>query len=143
MLTTPDAGWTTIKIGDWQDICSYLCDPAHELLEAVDYTLLTGNKTICEFDAEGYNYMMIISDSDVYIITEKDDISITQQSIEISDLAKELISDIRKDIEKWVHWQPDEDEKYYSNERNYILTMCDAIEEIIENKYEEIEEVLI
>ena len=130
MLKTPWCGWSEIKIGDWHDRCSYLDDVPYRLLEAVDYTNRTGRPSAVKFDAEGGEYIIVFDEFETHIINYDFECQYHYYTIEINlkDLIKELIADIRRDLIAWSEWGYDIND-YEAEERKADLdAWCNVIE---------------
>lgn len=130
MLKTPKNGWSQITIGDWTDRCSYLDDVPYRLLEAVDDTNRTHRPTSVKFDAEGWEYVIVFDTFETHIITC--DFYGTWKyitvDIYIKDIIKELLSDIRNDLNAWSEWGY-ELREYEIEERKLDLeAWCNVIE---------------
>lgn len=131
MLKTPSCGWSEITIGDWHDRCSYLDDVPYILLEAVDHTNRCGRPSSVEFDAEGYKYIVVFNVYETHIICDNFDGEYNLHTIEINlkDLIRELLADIRRDIDAWSKWYCDISE-YEAEERKLDLdAWCNVIEQ--------------
>ena len=136
MLKSPSAGWSRITIGDLSDRCSYLDDVPYLLLEGVEEVFRTGYPIVSKFDAEGYEYFIVIDIDTVFIITETDDdYSLKTIEISIKGLAAELIADIRRDLDLWSEWVDyggmSEDEK--RERKKDLSALCEIIEKRISN----------
>lgn len=136
MLKSPNAGWSRITIGDWSNRCSYLDDVPYLLLEGVEEVCRTGYPVVSKFDAEGYEYFIVIDIDTVFIITETDDgYSLKTIEISIKGLAAELIADIRRDLDLWSEWvdygDMSEDEK--RERKKDLSALCEIIEKRISN----------
>lgn len=108
MLDTPQHGWSNISIGSWHDRCSYLDDVPVVLLNTLRQFLNTKLPVVVKFDAEGYEYIIAFDFGMVHIITESEDgdsYQLSSQEVNIPALAKELVEDIRRDIDAWANWQ--------------------------------------
>ena len=130
MLATPKYGWSEITIGNWHDRCSYLDDVPYRLLESVDYTNRCGRPSSVKFDAEGWEYIIVFDMYKTHIICDNDDCKYILYTVEINlkDLIRELIYDIRRDIDAWSKWYCDVRE-YEAEERKLDLAAwCDVIE---------------
>lgn len=130
MLATPQYGWSEITIGDWHDRCSYLDDVSYELLEAVDATNRTGRPHCVKFDAEGWEYIIVFGMYETHIIHCNFEGEYHYYTIEIhiKDLARELLSDIRKDLDLWAEWPYSASEDEISERKRDLSVWCDAIE---------------
>lgn len=107
MLKTPQYGWSEITIGDWYDRCSYLDDVPYRLLEAVDFTNRTRRPSAVEFDAEGYEYIIVFDTWETHIIHntfDGEEYRLITIEIALKDLIRELIADIRRDLKEWSEW---------------------------------------
>lgn len=129
MLKTPWCGWSEITIGDWHDRCSYLDDVPYMLLEAVDDVNRTGRPSAVKFDAEGWEYIIVFDTWETHIISNDAEREHNYYTIEINlkDLTRELIADIRRDLDEWSKWCSDSD--YETEERKADLNAwCNVIE---------------
>ena len=135
MLSTPKNGWCYVSIGSWFDRGSYLDDIPINLLRAIEGVMLTGVPEIVYFDAEGWEYMLEIFDDQVRVSTESPlhEVSTRTFNLGAKDLAPELISDIRMDLEEWVMWPPISDEPWFDADarREELTTYCDIIEQLL------------
>jgi hypothetical protein len=129
MLKTPWCGWSEITIGNWHDRCSYLDDVPYMLLETVDDVNRTGRPSSVKFDAEGYHYIIVFDMYETHIICDSFDIGYDLHTIEINikDLIRDLLADIRRDLDAWGKWCSDSD--YETEERKADLdAWCNVIE---------------
>lgn len=130
MLDKPKYGWSHITIGEWSDRCSYLDDVPYMLLEALEESCRTSKPVAVEFDAEGWNYIIIFNSFETHIISDKDD-TYTHTCIEVDhrDLAHELIADIMENLDDWARWSyyiMSEDE--YEDRKKDLTVMCGILE---------------
>lgn len=131
MLKTPKYGWSEITIGSWHDRCSDVFDDVpYRLLEAVDYTNRTSRTSSVEFDAEGWEYIIVFNTNEVHIITCDFDCNWKYNTIEISlkDLIRELLADIRKDLEEWSKWGFGRSEGEIEERKLDLQAWCNVIE---------------
>ena len=129
MLKTPWCGWSEITIGNWHDRCSYLDDVPYMLLEAVDCVNRTGRPSAVQFDAEGWEYIIVFDTWETHIISNDSEREHNYYTIEINlkDLTRELIADIRRDLDEWSKWCSDSD--YETEERKADLdAWCNVVE---------------
>lgn len=133
MLATPKHGWSQITIGNWTDRCSYLNDVPTLLLEALELTCRTHRPAAVAFDAEGWEYTIVFDDFATHVISDNCDEGYIYSSVEVkpADLAKELIADIRRDIDGWADWafEPSDDE--VGERKKDLLVYCDILEKRI------------
>ena len=137
MLSKPKHGWSEITIGDWSDRCSYIDDVPFNLLEALEKSCRTHRPVAVKFDAEGWDYIVVFDQFETHIIsTNPNDVDVyfsnfDYHTIEIDrdKLAKELIADIRRDIDDWTHWDyRDHTEDYLSERKKDLLALCNVVE---------------
>ena len=137
MLSTPKYGWATIKIGDWHDRCSYLDDVPLLLLDCFEAITRENKPAAIKFDAEGYEYTIVFDWMYAHIITDCfENVGFTYTSIKIDvvDLAKELVNDIKNNIDEWVDFVPlDLSDEERELRKNKLLCLCDFIERRIRN----------
>lgn len=133
MLQTPKYGWTNITIGDWTDRCSDISgDVPYLLLEAVDYTNRTHRPSSVSLDAEGWEYVIVFHNYEAHIITN--DINGEWQyhtvEIPITRLIRDLLADIRKDLNAWSEWgiEKCEDDMEIEERQKDLRVWCDVIE---------------
>ena len=133
MLDTPKHGWSVITIGNWSDRCSYLTDVPFQLLKAMECSCRECKPISVRFDAEGWEYIIVFDWFCTHIISEKsneDGFDYFSIDINRDELAKELIIDIRKNINKWAIWTDygnmSEDE--ISERKKDLLVLCDILE---------------
>src|SRR5574344_1231695 len=104
MLSEPKYGWANISIGDWTDRCSYLTDVPFQLLEAMNESCKKHKPVAVEFDAEGWEYIIIFDWFKTHIITENDNFELKTIEVNRDNLAKELVDDILRNIDEWSSW---------------------------------------
>lgn len=139
MLETPKHGWSKITIGNWSDRCSYLDDVPFKLLNAIK-KLYEGHEPVSvRFDAEGWEYIVVFDWHCTHIISESTDEecmnTFNYLFIEVNrdDIAKELISDICRDIDEWSKWLSycDMPEEMILGRKNELLLLCEKIEKML------------
>ena len=130
MLSTPQYGWSEITIGNWHDRCSYLDDVPFMLIETLDATINTGRPHCAKFDAEGYEYIIVFDVYATHIIHDDFDDEYYYYTVEINirDLAMELLSDIRKDLDSWTNWMLSGSEEENCWRKKKLAARCDAFE---------------
>lgn len=135
MLSTPKYGWSNIKIGDWTDRCSYLDDVPFLLLEMLEENGRTSRPVSGKFDAEGYEYIIVFDKYETHIITETDTgYELKTVEVRSEELAKDLIEDIRRDIDSWSGWidygDMSDDER--QERKKDLLILCSIVEKRLE-----------
>ena len=134
MLRTPKYGWSRIEIGEWSDRISYLDDAAYMLLETLIRSYETNEIQSVEFDAEGWEWKLVLDGEKTSVITEKDNTEITNLNMSRTEIANELVVDIRKDSHAWANFMYYEE---YTTEElivkeNYLLVLCEKLEKLIQ-----------
>lgn len=133
MLSRPKGGWSTITIGSWSDRCSYLDDVPVILLKGFVESCITHRPAAMKFDAEGYEYIIVVDWTATHIITNKnDDFELITQNIDRDVLATKLIVDIRENIKEWAMFIADTPTQSIVDRRILELTeLCNQLEESI------------
>lgn len=129
MLSKPKYGWADITIGDWSDRCSYLTDVPFQLLEAMCRSCKNHEPVAAKFDAEGWEYTIIFDWLETHIITEKDGFELKTVEINRDDLAKELVEDIRANVNEWASWDDygDMTKEERFNRTFKLIKLCNEI----------------
>jgi hypothetical protein len=131
MLTKPNHGWTNLQIGDFIERASYLTDIPNDCLDAFIYALRNSNPAVIFFDAEGWDFHLVASYYQSYIIVDKDDTKVYVFEKTIKELAKELYEDIKNNFDDWLNWDLyDTVEEKEENERGLKKKLSDLNMEI-------------
>ena len=136
MLDTPKHGWSNISIGSWHDRCSYLDDMPVVLLNALRRFLTAKLPVAAKFDAEGYEYILVFDFGVVHIISDDEDgdkYQLSSQEVSIPALAKELVEDIRRDIDAWADWQNYEvqTKEALARRKQLLVDLCGELSALI------------
>lgn len=115
MLSEPQHGWTFVQIEDFKEPASYITDVPNDCLDGFIYALNNNLPAIIYFDAEGYDYYLIITRFVSYIILEKESVRLYRFEISMYDLVEELINDIELYIDEWASWGGSTDKKVKRN----------------------------
>lgn len=105
MFTKPEHGWTNLQLGNFSERASYLTDIPIDCLDAFIYALENNSPIAIYFDAEGWDYHLVSSYYESYIIISKDGFDLMGIEGNFKDLAKELVNDIEIYFEDWVCWE--------------------------------------
>jgi len=105
MFTKPESGWTFLEIGDFSERASYLTDIPNDCLDAFIYALQNNTPIVIYFDAEGWEYYLVCSWCQAYIILNKEKHEIITIDKNIREIAKEFIKDIEENIDEWANWE--------------------------------------
>jgi len=136
MIGTPFAGWTKITVGEYSISASYLTDVPFQLLDAFIKVFIHGEEPIAvKFDLEGSYAYLLLNHFDSYLIISRDNVYVTQEIIETKQLAKELLLEIRKDIDEWARWdvcfcedEKEEAKKEILQRKEQLLNKCEYLE---------------
>lgn len=105
MLSKPEYGWTTVSLGERADRASYLTDVPMDILDG--FINNKENDFYLSFDAEGWEFEIVVRNNNANMIKYKDTDDITVFAavpITKEELALEVANDIEKDIEAWTIW---------------------------------------
>ncbi len=137
ILINPRYGWVTVKIGDWSDRASYLTNVPLDALDAFINSYNRWQPATIKFDAEGWEYIVVIDDYYTYIIDYPHDGNfdaspvLTIVEIKKDDLAKELINDIQSNFYEWVSWSFDDDPEERIEYQNLLNNKLRTLKEIV------------
>ena len=117
MLSNPKCGWCKFELGEFRGTPSYLTDVPLDILEmCINYK--KKNASICYFDEEGSDFVLIFANGEVFIIATRED-SMLYQFPETTPeaLIEEIILDIERNLDLWnveftIEEDPDEIEKH-------------------------------
>ena len=117
MLSNPEYGWCNFELGEFKGSPSYLTDVPVDILEmCIDYK--KKNASICYFDEEGSDFVLIFANGEVYIIATRED-SMLYKFPETTPeaLIEEIILDIERNLDLWdaeftIEENPNEIEKH-------------------------------
>lgn len=139
MLTKPEAGWTNVKIGDYECQASYLTNVPMDCLNSMINAIQNYLPFCVDFDAEGWFFTVISSSYiyDTYVIEDKEEAKVHQyDNIKLTDLAKELYRDINENLDDWNMWLPCA--KYESEEtkeyREELISKLDLLDQLIKER---------
>lgn len=110
MLTKPKHGWTNLQIGDFTERASYLTDIPNDCLDAFIHALQNNSPAVIFFDAEGWEFHLVASYYQSYIVVDKSDTKVYVIEKNIKELAKELYEDINNNFDDWLSWDIYEDD---------------------------------
>ena len=122
MFSKPKNGWTEITISDdiseFKAPASYITNIPNDCLDTFIYALENHCSVVIDFDAEGWEYKLICSEYDTYIIEDKDECKVYHFNITLNKIVKEFLNDLENNIEDWVLWDcydDDDDETIMSD----------------------------
>ena len=135
MISEPKHGWSTFKLGDFEGTPSYLTDVPLDLLDAfLDYHYK--GMGMAWFDEEGTEFTLVINPYSLFIIAERDENPTLHDfsELNVSDLEKELIEDIEKDLNGWSEFLTTDDREKMMQHRNDIRQRIAKLREHIKEK---------
>ena len=102
MISNPKSGWCNFNFKTFHGTPSYLTDVPVDLLDAfISYH--TSGAGAAWFDEEGSEFTLVITPYSIFIVEEKDGPVLHDFSdVDISELEKELIGDIEKELTGWA-----------------------------------------
>ena len=132
MFSVPKHGWVEISIGNWSDRSSYLTDPHLDILDAFITLYSTYNPGAVYCDAEGWEYIIVISFNDIFIIEQKDNDKLITLDVRTRDLMEEVIKDIEEHLYEWSCWSLNVDsEEDRLKEENKIKEKLSKLREVV------------
>lgn len=147
MLVNPQHGWVTVEIGDWSDRASYLTNVPIDALDAFINSYNHRQPATIKFDAEGWEYIVVIDDWETYIIEDlyrysknllnspSADPILTIVKVNKRELAKELVNDIQSHFYEWVNWRSDDGDTEELKEYEFIVrNKLRILKDLIERK---------
>lgn len=105
MFSKPKYGWTHVSIGEFEGEASYITEVPIDVLDAfIDYYKL--HKNICvDFNEEGSTFVLVVSsDIDIFVISEREQITTYKIDMSVDELANEIINDFEQDIKGWEYF---------------------------------------
>ena len=132
VLDKPCAGWSHIQIGSWRSRCSYIDDVPMMLLDAFLFVLRNHRPVAVKFDAEGYEFIIVLDEHDAFIISdEHGDYEYFHEDISAVELGHRLVRDIWKNLSEWTNWDAVPHDWDVLNAREQaILRKCDSLDEL-------------
>lgn len=130
MFSKPKYGWTHVSIGDFDGAASYITDVPIDVLDAfIDFYKL--HKNICvDFDEEGSTFVLVVvSDIDIYVISEREQIVTYKIDTNINELTSEIISDFEKYIKDWENFT-------YGFEKLEVERKVNELKQLVKNRKE-------
>ena len=151
MIELSSGCWARLSIGEWRDRLSYLDDVPFDLLNAMIEGCQNHSPVSVKFNAEGYEYIVVIDFLDTYVIYEEseaaampmtkscekrcvvdDDCAVIHFKVPRRDLAAELIKDIRSDVKGWAEFYSVEPEEIGPRQLE-LLSLCRKLESLLAN----------
>ena len=130
MISNPKHGWSNFDLKTFHGTPSYLTDVPVDLLNAFIQYHTTGTG-IAWFDEEGTEFTLVITPYSLFIIEEKDEPILHDFSeINITDLEKELIDDIEKDLIGWSEFITGDDREEVIIHRDEIRNKITMLKEL-------------
>lgn len=134
MLSNPKAGWCELEIGDFKGTPSYLTDVPVDLLTAfIDY-YKKGIGAVF-FDEEGSEFNLLLSNYSAYIIYCGNESALYEfPDIDIDNLATELITDIKSNVDSWANFYVSSSSCMFWNNKLKLVSLVSDLEELVNNR---------
>ena len=135
MISKPQNGWVDITIGDWTDRASYLTDVQNDFLDCITKVMTTHLPNCFYCDAEGWEYIIVISENAISIIREKDTFDyytyeFYENNVLLKDVAKTIVNDIESNLNEWRTWEPCLDLNDMGDIENYKNIMLEKLNKL-------------
>ena len=130
MISNPKYVWCDFDLKSFHGSPSYLTDVPVDLLNAFIQYHTTGTG-MAWFDEEGTEFTLVITPYSLFVIEEKDKPVLHDFSeIKISNLEKELIEDIEKDLIGWSEFITTDDREEVIMHRDKIRNKIAMLREL-------------
>ena len=136
MLSNPKAGWCELEIGDFKGTPSYLTDVPVDLLTAFINYYKNGIGAVF-FDEEGSEFNLLLSNYSAYIIYvdfENKSTLYEFPDIDIDNLAKELITDIKSNIDYWANFYASSSSCMFWSNKLTLVSLVSDLEELVNSR---------
>jgi hypothetical protein len=134
MFTKPEHGWINFTFKEFSERASYETDIPNDCLDAFIYALQNNIPAVVYFDAEGYDYYLLSTKYDTYVIIEKNKLQVYTINKNIEEIAEELIQDIENNFEDWLNWMGYEEDYYEKNKGTFKIKLDKLKLELDERK---------
>ena len=134
MLSTPKAGWCELKIGNFKGTPSYLTDVPVDLLTAFIHYYKKGIGAAF-FDEEGSEFNLLLSNYSVYIVYCENKTTLYEfPDVDIDNLANELITDIKSNVDSWANFYASSSSCMFWNNKLKLVSLVSDLEELVNNR---------
>lgn len=136
MLSNPKAGWCELKIDNFKGTPSYLTDVPVDLLTAFINYYKKGIGAAF-FDEEGSEFNLLLSNYSVYIIyvdCENESTLYEFPDIDIDNLAKELIADIKSNVDSWANFYASSSSCMFWSNKLTLVSLVSDLEELVNSR---------
>lgn len=132
MIEEVNAGWATVKIGEFETKASYLEDLPINWLKSFIFGLRNDVPITLFIEEEGSESYIVTCSNITYIIADGRETRDTYEfDITIEELAKEFLKDLSVYFEEWVNWNPFEEGRPDYGRRNLIKNMMDELKKVL------------
>lgn len=136
MLSNPKVGWCELEISNFKGTPSYLTNVPVDLLTAfIDY-YKKGIGAVF-FDEEGSEFNLLLSNYSAYIIYvdfENKSTLYEFPDIDIDNLAKELITDIKSNIDSWASFYASSNSCMFWSNKLTLVSLVSDLEELVNSR---------
>ena len=135
MFSIPKHGWVNLTIDNWTDRASYLTDIPEEILKAsINFLKNPGLPASVSFDAEGWEYILVINHYDVYVIESKDEEKLYHFDKNGIKLIEEIYKDIYENLDAWACWSYDVNEEKFAIYKKRLEELLEELKNLLEKK---------
>lgn len=140
MFSSPKYGWTDIHLEDDTGLvfdapASYLTSVHFDTIEAFTNFYKTRKPQGIYYDAEGWDYIIVITWEDIVVIERKDEYKLYTFNINYNELCDQVISDIERDFNDWADFCFYGDDKDKEKEHSYnAIRLTKSLEELKQAK---------
>jgi len=127
MLTKPEDGWVNVQLEGFSERASYMTDIPNDCLDAFIYALQNNLPTVIFFDAEGWDFNLVASWYQSYVILDKDNVKVFEIKKDLFELANELYEDINNNLNDWLNWDYVDDEEELKEYREKLITKLNTL----------------
>lgn len=133
MLSKPEYGWSTLTIRDFTADVSDLEDIPFRWLKTALFGMKNYVPVTWHINEEGSDCHIVIFDFMVYIIADRDDITLCSYEIKSCEMIQELVDDMETYFEEWTMWDPYRPfEDNYSRRRVELRTLIEEVKDALQ-----------
>ena len=134
MLSNPKTGWCEFEIGNFKGTPSYLTNVPVDLLTAfIDY-YKKGIGAVF-FDEEGSEFNLLLSNYSVYIVYCENKTTLYEfPDVDIDNLANELITDIKSNVDSWANFYASSSSCMFWNNKLKLVSLVSDLEKLVNNR---------
>lgn len=138
VLEKPFGGWVNIHVYNFVDRASYLTDVPMDILQSLIAAYRHHTPAAVKFDAEGWEWILVMDDFDIHIISDDcvEGFTYCNYEVDRDDFVQKVISDILRDIDDWAAWSTDIDDWIaVAFRKGEILRLIKELKGAMKNKF--------